>query len=102
MYTVRELIFHNICVSTCIFDFFYHVYFNTGHGLSGQFCKQRQEHLQIKLEERFEECDGKEVEQSIILHYLGLSDTEKSLATRAVTSTFPSYCIQRVMRSCKN
>ena len=74
---------------------------NAAHGLSGQFRKQRQELLQTKLVEGFDECE-KEVEQTIVLHYLGLSDAEKSLATRAVTSAFPSSYVKRVMRSGQN
>ena len=54
---------------------------NAAHGLSGQFRKQRQELLQTKLVEEFDERSKKEVEQTIVLRYLGLSDAEKSLAT---------------------
>jgi hypothetical protein len=48
----------------------------TGHELSGQYRKQRQEMPHAKLLEGFEECNGREVEQSIIIHYLGLCDAE--------------------------
>ena len=52
--------------------------------------------MQSRLHEEFEECFGKEVDQRTILHFLGLSDDEKSLATRAITSTFPSCKMKRV------
>ena len=58
--------------------------------------------LLTKVVEGFDECSEKEVEQTIVLHYLGLSDAEKSLATRAVTSAFPSSYVKRVMRSGQN
>jgi hypothetical protein len=80
----------------------FHFVLNTGHGLSGRDRKQRQGVLRAKLLEGFEQCDGKEVEQSIVLHYLELTDTEKSLATRVVLSAFPSCSIKRVMRSGRN
>ena len=74
----------------------------TGHELSGQYRKQRQEMPHAKLLEGFEECNGREVEQSIIIHYLGLCDAEKSIATRAVTSTLPSCNITRKMKGGQN
>ena len=52
--------------------------------------------MQSRLHEEFEECFGKEVDQITILHFLGLSDDEKSLATRAITSAFPSCKMKRV------
>ena len=52
--------------------------------------------MQSRLHEEFEECFGKEVDQRTILHFLGLSDDEKSLATRAITSAFPSCKTKRV------
>ena len=56
--------------------------------MSGREVKKRQEQLQLKLHEEFEECSEKELDQKSILHFLGLGEDDKSLATRAVTAAF--------------
>ena len=66
--------------------------------MSGIERKKRQDILQAKLYEGFDECLGDEVEQSMILDFLKLDVSEKSLATRAVTAAFPSCEIKRVKR----
>jgi predicted esterase len=60
--------------------------------------KERQELLQLKLHEEFEECSEKEFDQKSILYFLGLGDDDKSLASRAVTAAFPSCQVKRVQR----
>ena len=66
--------------------------------MSGREVKKRQEQLQLKLHEEFEECSEKELDQKSILHFLGFGDDDKSLATRAVTAAFPSCEVKRVQR----
>jgi hypothetical protein len=66
--------------------------------LSGRGIKKRQEQLQSQLQEEFEECCGKEVDQTTILDFLCLDDKEKSLTTRVVTAAFPSCKIQRIQK----
>ena len=70
--------------------------------LSGIERKKRQEVLQKKLSEGFEECKGKEVDQMLLLEFLGLNADEKSLATRVVTSMFPECKVKRVQRKGQN
>ena len=72
------------------------------HSLSGRDVKKRQQQLQTKLHEEFEECSGKEVLQKSVLHFLGLSEDNKSLATRAVTAAFPLCQLRRVRRKGEN
>ena len=69
---------------------------NIEYSLSGRDVRKRQEQMQSRLHEEFEECFGKEVNQKSILHFLGLANDNKSLATRAVTSAFPTCEIKRV------
>ena len=66
--------------------------------LSGIERKKRQELLQTKLSEGFEQCKGKEVDQTLILNFLGLNSDEKSLATRVIKSMFPQCEMKRIQR----
>ena len=76
----------------------HHFFLILEYSLSGRDVKKRQELLQSHLLENFEECAGKDVDQKSILDFLCLDEKEKSLATRAVTTAFPSCKVHRLKR----
>ncbi len=77
---------------------FFHIWFILGEKPSGREVKIRQEFLEERLKERFEEKAGCTIQQVKALSLVGegnTSETSKTMLTRALKRAFPSVETKR-------
>ena len=68
----------------------------SGRSLNSREISSRHDELYPRIREGFEEKDVASTDQSVILDYLNLDDSDKSLLTRAVKAVFPSSELRRI------